>query len=382
MSRDRRGGSMSGAVIRSTWGRRIAKLVLPAILASAAIGLWGLQRERSRTLTVPVLMYHKIGPEADSVWWVSPRDFEAQLKFLREAGYRSVLPADLAANRRWGNPLPRRPVVLTFDDGYLNNLTEAEPLLRKYGFRGIVYLTTARIAEEPGQRVTAEGAEYLTWGEVKEMSARGTLAFGAHGHTHANLAAARDPWPDVRECYRQIKHHLKARPDSFCYPGGQVSDAVEAAVRRSGFTTAMVCEDRVARLELGAGLFRIARISVFGGRRVFRVSAPSSAVADGRLALTHEVSIAGVPVPISPCIRWEGGAGGGRAVAWLPESEPGEQPAAFRWAVPSSAAGRPYRVELWDRNRVLRLHASQRFTVPAASPAAPAKALLPPDAVR
>lgn len=358
-------------------------LALPALLAAAAAGLWLLQQERSRTLTVPVLMYHKIDSVPDSIWFVGPADFEAQLQFLREAGYRSVLPDELAANRKWGNPLPRRPVMLTFDDGYRNNLTQAEPLLRKYGFRGIVYLTTARIAETPDRRVTAEGAEYLTWGEVKEMHERGTLAFGAHGHTHANLAAAQDPWPDVRECYRQIKHHLKARPDSFCYPGGQVSDRAVAAVRRSGFTTAMVCEDRVARIDLGDDLLGIPRVSVYGGAHAFRIAPPAAVPASGdRMAVAHEVSAAGVPLPVSPCVRWEGSEGDSGAVAWLSEAEVGVQGVTFRWAVPASAVGRAYRVELWDRNRVLRLHTSPRFTVPGLPAAEPAKALPASEAVR
>ena len=74
-------------------------------------------RRGATPVKLPILMYHRIGEGGDSAWWVPADRFEAQLRSLRAQGYKSVLPDDLIAFRRWGWRLPDKPVMITFDDG-------------------------------------------------------------------------------------------------------------------------------------------------------------------------------------------------------------------------------------------------------------------------
>lgn len=140
-----------------------------------------------RTARVPILMYHHIAvppPDADRIRYnlsVPPRLFEAHLRFLKKAGYTTITLDDLIYHLTRGWPLPPKPVIITFDDGYRDNYTNAFPLLRKYGFTATFFLITDLVNhKEPG---------YLTWDMVREMKAAG-MHFGAHGRTHIDLSQA------------------------------------------------------------------------------------------------------------------------------------------------------------------------------------------------
>lgn len=323
-------------------------LIVAALVVLAALAGW-LTFERRSVRAVPILMYHHIGPVEDSPWWV-PRDvFEGQMRALREQGYTAILPADLAAHQRWGKPLPRRPVILTFDDGYLDSLTTVEPILKQYGLRGIVYLITENIGATPGQRRQFESSDCLVWPEVRAMRRRGILTFGGHAPAHQNLAALDDPFPLVRECFQQIKKNAGFKPDSFCYPHGQYNDPAVEAVRRAGFTSAMACEDAVAQIGPDCNLLALPRVSVMGGRHRFTVTRAPINAADNEIGfrVKHE----GVPLEVSA--RLEGVPG----YDWLPSRElvNGEEvEGRWKWQATAGRANPPD-LELWDKHRIFRL---------------------------
>lgn len=93
-------------------------------------------------------MYHKIGePPRDSKikkLWVSQKQFEKHLAYLKKRGYTSVTFEDIARN----NALPSKPVIITFDDGYENNFTSALPLLQRYGFRAVFFIVHEAIGRD------------------------------------------------------------------------------------------------------------------------------------------------------------------------------------------------------------------------------------------
>src|ERR1700712_4161674 len=86
---------------------------------------------------VPVLMYHHVSPSPGMIT-VSPENFAAQMAYVARAGYTTVSAAQLAAYLA-GDPLPRKSIVLTFDDGYLDNWVHAHPVLEKHGLTAICF---------------------------------------------------------------------------------------------------------------------------------------------------------------------------------------------------------------------------------------------------
>jgi len=327
-----------------TIGAALAAVVILAALVRGRIA------EYRRIQAVPILMYHHIWNIDNSAWCVPPDVFERQMKFLRDRGYTSILPADLAAHQRWGSPLPSRPVIVTLDDGYLDSLTVAEPILRKYGLRGIVYLMTDSIGAVPDQRGRLEGADCLTWSEVRAMQARGTLTFGGHSHAHRNLAVAPNPLFLARECYRQIFRNGGFIPDSFSYPFGQYNERAVDAVRYAGFGTALACKDAVARTEPNLNLLALPRVSVMGGRHRFIVTRARDRESAGEVVfhVRHE----GIPIEVTPRLK------GITGDTWLSARElrHGAE-VEWRWTLKTpSDRDKPLALEIWDKNRILLLY--------------------------
>lgn len=308
-------------------------------------------------LPVPILMYHDLSPAGDpataaDVWTVQANNFEKHLQSLQIQGHASVLPADLAAAARGRVSLPPKPVVITFDDGFLSSVTLAEPLLRQYGFQAMVYLITARIGDTPEQRQTYRGAPCLTWPEVRAAMRRGVLTFGVHSHTHPRHpnAVARE----ITVSRDWFRARTGTRPDSFCYPHGQVNPALELAVRAAGYTTAMICEDELAILDRETNLLSLPRVSVFGGAQHFVVDAlPREQT--GPNCVGGLVRNLGRPVRVAPRLL---GTGLPEAQTWLPETRLGPEAQDWRWPAVPGADIKNMRLEIWDRNRILLLYAA------------------------
>jgi peptidoglycan/xylan/chitin deacetylase (PgdA/CDA1 family) len=173
-----------------------------------------------RTVQVPILMYHYISappPDAGAVrrdLSISPAQFEAHLRYLQDQGYTTVSLEEVVMALQVGQPLPDRPIVLTFDDGYRDHYDHAFPLLQQYGMTGTFFLITSVI--DQGH------AGYVTWDQVIEMDAAG-MSMQPHGYTHDDLKGrSRDYliWQMLGS-----KEAIEARTGKpvrfFCYPAGR-----------------------------------------------------------------------------------------------------------------------------------------------------------------
>ena len=314
------------------------------ILCLLAAWKW-LSLQRSHPVSVPILMYHRIGDEFDSPWWVTARDFETQLQSLRAQGYVSVWPSDLAAHQRWGWPLPAKPIMLTFDDGYLNVMEQAEPLLKKFGFHGVSYLITGRVGDTAETRQKWEGSPLLIWPEVRAVQQRGIIRFGGHSRTHANLRALADPRQEIVSCYRDMQRKGGFTPEGFCFPYGQYKAETLAEIARSKFTTATTCEDGIAELKPGTTLFELPRVSVIGGWHRFKVQIQSGTNGLIQAGISKE----GRDLDVTPKLVWGDGT-----VKWLPQIHLTGVPLVIPCPAPDGLSHPSPALELWDNLRVIR----------------------------
>lgn len=318
--------------------------VFVAVMVIIAGFCW-LQAQRTHPVSVPILMYHRIGDEVDSPWWVTVKDFETHLQGLREQGYESVWPSDLVAHQRWGWPLPRRPIVLTFDDGYLDLMEQAEPLLKKYGFKGVSYLITGRVGDTAEARQKWEGTPLLIWPEVRAMSQRGTIRFGGHSRTHANLRALADPRQEIASCYRDLTRKGGVTPEGFCFPFGQYKDETLAGMSRSKFTTATTCADGIGELKPGAAMYELPRVSVMGGWHRFKIQHHPGTNGVMKVDISKE----GRDLDVTPKIVWGDGF-----CAWLPQIHVTSLPLVVSCSSPDGRTHPAPVLELWDNFRVIR----------------------------
>ncbi len=214
-----------------------------------------------RTAYVPILMYHYISvppKNADAIrrdLSVSPGAFEEQLRYLKDNGYQSISLYDLNRHLQRGEPLPEKPVILTFDDGYRDNFDFAFPLLVKYGFTGTFFLVT-----EPIDR----GDEaYLTWAQVALMSRMG-MDMEPHTYTHADLA--NKPVDYIVWQVIGSKEAIEARTGKTCrffaYPSGQYSQSVVDVLKSAYFWGAVVSEGGATHTS--DGMFHLKRVRIRG----------------------------------------------------------------------------------------------------------------------
>ncbi|WP_217238831.1 polysaccharide deacetylase family protein [Streptomyces sp. AC555_RSS877] len=211
---------------------------------------------------VPILMYHEIGTdpnEATRELSVTPGDFAAQMALIGDLGLTPVTAADLAACWRGGRPLPARPVLITFDDGYEGVHRHALPVLAQHGFTATVFVSTGWIR---GPHDTGDSPDtMLDWAQVSELAAAG-VEIGGHSHTHPQLdqlddAALRH---ELIHCREIVTDELGTAPASFAYPYGYSSRRVRQAVRETGYGQALAVGNSLARRRQGP--YALRRVTV------------------------------------------------------------------------------------------------------------------------
>jgi peptidoglycan/xylan/chitin deacetylase (PgdA/CDA1 family) len=205
---------------------------------------------------VPILMYHVLAPPLPNTpypdLYVRPADFRAQVAWLAAHGYHAVTLRQVYDWWRGAQALPRKPVVLTFDDGYHSDFTVALPTLRARRWPGVLNLEVQNLKPVWGTRP----------GMVRKLIAAG-WEIDAHTMTHPDLttvgpAELRFQVAGSRTAIRRT-FHVPAQ--FFCYPAGRYDDAVVAAVRAAGFLGATTETEGFAR---PGSLFTLDRVRVDG----------------------------------------------------------------------------------------------------------------------
>jgi peptidoglycan/xylan/chitin deacetylase (PgdA/CDA1 family) len=190
---------------------------------------------------VPILMYHVLGVPAPSQpypqLFVKPADLAGQLRWLERHGYHAVTLGQVFHYWRRAMPLPPKPVVLSFDDGYLSDYTVARPALQRYGWPGVLNLVVDNVA--PGD---------ITAPQVRALIAAG-WEIEAHTISHVDLtglggAQLRHEVAGSRVLLRQM---FGQPVDFFCYPVGRYDAQVVAAVRAAGFLGATTVNPGLAQ---------------------------------------------------------------------------------------------------------------------------------------
>lgn len=219
---------------------------------------------------VPVLMYHHVSTSPGMIT-VSPAHFAAQMAWLAKSGYRTIGSEQLMA---WfaGEPLPEKSVMLTFDDGYLDNWVHAYPVLKRHGLTALCFLVTSWPSDGPPRAHAGSGdvlpplldhhmgeaaidngepdSAILRWSEIEAMRASGTFEFHSHTHTHvrwdkvaANPQEKRESlMRDLIESRAVLQARLGEGSDHLCWPQGYYDDDYLNAAQHAGFRHLYTCE--------------------------------------------------------------------------------------------------------------------------------------------
>ena len=204
----------------------IVILILAVLLAGALI--WSRDK-----YVVPIMMYHRIDAgvttELDTV---SPEVFELQMAFLKTHGYHILSVDELVDGLKQGKELPRNSVVITFDDGYENNFLYAFPVLKKYQFPAMFFIS-------PGRRGTLRGNKYLELDQIKIML-DGGMDFGSHGMTQAYLpdSSEEEQLYEIQESKRVLEQELGVPIEYFAYPIGGFGEGIKDKIKEADYKAA------------------------------------------------------------------------------------------------------------------------------------------------
>ncbi len=192
----------------------------------------------ARRMAIPILMYHVVSQApagtANAELWVAQDRFTAEMGALRRAGYWAITLRQAFAAWSRGGPLPRRPVVVSFDDGYLSQYTHARPALKRLGWPGVLNLELRNLG--PGG---------ITEHQVRALMADG-WEVDSHTLTHPDLTTvdAARLRQELAGSRREIRRRFGSRAaEFFCYPAGKYDDRVVAAVRAAGYRGATTVDE-------------------------------------------------------------------------------------------------------------------------------------------
>jgi peptidoglycan/xylan/chitin deacetylase (PgdA/CDA1 family) len=219
---------------------------LKAMLTRMQSARWLLRtRGRLERSGLRILFYHRVSDDRDALA-VSPRSFREQMDFLATAGYR-VVDAVEAADLLVRGDVSSKTIGLNFDDGYLDVVENALPVLERRGFRASVFVPTGVIEGTATFGWYRRQPPVLAWEQIVELDGAGTFRFEAHTVTHPNLLTLDDE--TAREEIAGSKRALEARlgrsVEAFCYPGGLFSERERRLVDEAGFTIGVSCEPGV-----------------------------------------------------------------------------------------------------------------------------------------
>lgn len=204
---------------------------------------------------VPILMYHyiRITPEGDTLGQnlsVTPTNFSAQMKWLKENNYATLNLVDLAdPNKKAISKIiydKKKPIVITFDDGYEDAYTNAWPTLKENNFTGTFFIIRNFVGR----------AEYMNQNQIDILSDAG-MEIGSHTLSHPSLEKLSDENQGT-----QI-FDSKESAKTFCYPSGKYNDTTIALLKEAGYLAAVTTQPGITNQD--SNLFELPRVRIVNG---------------------------------------------------------------------------------------------------------------------
>ena len=261
-------------LLRLSWKRAFSVLLaLTLLLSLAACQSSGNSENPYHGRKLPVLMYHHVvedGQECNDMT-VTVSRLREDLQWLRDSGYTTVLPRELAA----GDPLPEKPVLITFDDGYRSNYNLAFPIFQEFEAKMIISVMV--------YMQDNAASDFITWAMCREMIDSGLIEIGSHTYLLHNLderGGSFDPegvngvqrkpdetaeafqtrvLDDIQRSYDLIAEKLEVSPTFFAYPFGLTEPDADGLIRELFPVTAVTLPKTA---DLTGGLYDLPRHTV------------------------------------------------------------------------------------------------------------------------
>ena len=224
---------------------------------------------------IPILFYHKVNylnPEStEQCLYVTPKDFEKQMNLLKKWNYMTVSLDDVVSSAKRNKEFPKKPIVITFDDGYLDNYTYAFPIMKNRGFTGTVFLTTDAVGktmvfDESKEKIPDK---FMSWEDAKKMAAFG-FSFGSHSCAHKRMTKLTDEeaWDEITKSKQIIEENLSQPVKYFCYPYGDYNEKIKNFLAQAEYKGA--CTTKRGMNHTPETIFELRRIPVKNNTNILK----------------------------------------------------------------------------------------------------------------
>jgi biofilm PGA synthesis lipoprotein PgaB len=264
----------STALLMSTWISKptlgvqsFVEAVSPYVFAFVNRSAWPNIHERARMAKVPVLMYHDILPQKEVFFDVTPDELEQHFRLLQEQGVNPINLDQLMTHLQTGMPLPEKPVVLTFDDGYGGHYEYVYPLLKKYGFPAVFSIYTNGVGNNVGR-------SHVSWEQLREMAANPLVTIASHSVTHPNdLTKLPDEQliKELVESKNLLESNLGVKIRYFTYPVGKYDARVAQRAYSAGYELALTMDENDSDERFAGESESLLAVARFGQSRIAEV---------------------------------------------------------------------------------------------------------------
>lgn len=204
-----------------------------------------------RSNGIPVLIYHSIGQEENNELSMPPNQFKEQMDYLKKAHFTILTLDQVLEFLINDHPIPRKSVLLTFDDGYLDNYTNAFPILKQYDFKATIFIVTGTINQK----------DKLSSRQMIEMQSDG-ISFGSHTVNHDDLGTLsyKQQLSTLVDSRMTLEKILGKKIESVAYPFGKYNKTTLTAAQNAGYKIGFTANKGLTSAE--NGLFTLCRILV------------------------------------------------------------------------------------------------------------------------
>jgi|GEM_PF-95937 len=216
-------------------------------------------------IALPIVMYHRVLKTQNGKYTVSPTQLENDFIAFKDAGFESVFMSDVINWVDGKGELPAKPLVITFDDGYYNNLHYGVPLAIKHGMKIVISPVTAfsQFTTDTGDH-SKVNYSHLTWTQIRDAVASGVVEFGNHTHNmhkfKPRYGIAKLSSEDHNEYLTNLRADIEqsqnlltssgaASPTTFAYPFGKYSKEAREILIDLGFRALLTCNERISKID-------------------------------------------------------------------------------------------------------------------------------------
>ncbi|MFT5872073.1 MAG: peptidoglycan/xylan/chitin deacetylase (PgdA/CDA1 family) [Clostridium sp.] len=183
---------------------------------------------------IPILMYHSISYEKGNTLRIPKENFRNQMKYLSNNNYTTLSLDELYSYMQKGEKLPTKPIVITFDDGYKDNYTNAYPILKEFNLKATVFVITNCIDIEKN---------YLTTNEIKLMDLHNVrIESHTEAHEHLDKISYKDNVKTMTASKVKLENILNRKINYIAYPYGGYTESTIKAAKQTGYILAFSTE--------------------------------------------------------------------------------------------------------------------------------------------